>query len=199
MTSTNQLPINVGASETSGLYAQDLGMQYVVRSGTSTSSVGPVCLKIYRLVYNNSGGTLAAGTALIEEFTTGCRNGYVNTTTVANHPSWAGIVPAEWGTGTVPAASYFLMQVAGPGKARYANTEVTLNAGAPGTNTTTGMLGTATVAGYVQLVTGTATGTVAAVLNDIPFYLNGALAFTTQTTAATAAGALGTCILFQRL
>jgi len=194
--SLNQLPITVGASDTNGMLAQDLGQQYVVRSGTSTTSVGLVANKLYRLVYNNSGGTLAAGAALIEQRTDGCRNGKVTTTTQVNNPYFAGTVPAEFGSNTVAAASYFLMQIGGNGKAQFANTEATLVAPTTATNTQVWILGTATTAGYMQMLTGTATGTAAAVLADIGFYLGGAGALTTQTVAVTAAGQLGTVNLF---
>lgn len=182
-------PIPVGASDTNGSLAQDLGQEYFFRGATSATG-GPVTVRGYRLVYNNSGATLAAGAAVVEQMTLGIRNGYVTTTIVSNDPSYVGHVPSEFGTGTVAIAAYFLVQISGPGKGQFANTVATLVA--PTTDTACGMLGTATTAGYVQLLNKTATGTAAATINDIGALIQATLSFTTQSAAVTAAGQLGT-------
>lgn len=189
-------PITIGTSDTSGMLAQDLGQHYFVRGAVSTSSVALVATKTYRLVFNNSATTLNAGAALVEQRTSGMRNGYVTTTTTTNDPYFAGVVPTEFGTSTVLASAYFLMQIGGPGKAQFANTEATLNAPATVTNTAVFILGTATTAGYLQLLTATATGTAAPLMNDIGFYMAAGMAITTQTVAMTAAGQQGSIVLY---
>lgn len=192
-------PIAVGDSDTNGLLAQDLGQLYHYRSGT-TSTTTPqaalTCMKLYRLVKSTSATALGAGAALVEGYTSGCRNGTVTTTTVANDPTYAGHVPAEFGSNTIAVSAYFLMQVGGPGKQKFANTEATLVA--PTTDTACSFLGTATTAGYVQLLNKTATGTAAATINDIGALMAAGLALTTQSAAVTAAGQLGTTVMVYR-
>lgn len=182
----NAPPITVGEQDasTSSVLVQLLGTQSVFWSAISAGTA-KVVLKGYRIVQNNSGATLAAGTALVEQETSGARNGKVTTTTVANDPNFAGTVPAEFGTNTVGIGAFFLMQIAGPGSFRAAQTTWTETSASV-------ILGTATTAGYVQPVTGTATGTAAAVLNDIAAYIAGGLAIATNTVAATGAGGLVT-------
>ena len=182
-------PISIGVSDTNGSLAQTVGQEYFFRGGTSSTGA-PVTLRGYRMVYNNSGTTLAAGAALIEQMINGIGNGNVTTTVIANDPSYAGHVPSEFGSATVAAASYFLMQISGPGKGQFSNTAATLVA--PTTDTACGMLGTATTAGYVQLLNKTATGTATATINDIGALIQATMGFTTQSAAVTAAGQLGT-------
>lgn len=182
-------PISVGVADTNGALAQALGQEYFFRGATSATG-GPVTIRGYRLVFNNSGATFAAGAALVEQLTLGISNGYVTTTVVSNDPGYAGHVPSEFGSVTVAIAGYFLMQISGPGKGQFANTVAILVA--PTTDTACGMLGTATTAGYVQLINKTATGTAAAVINDIGALLQATMSFTTQSAAVTAAGQLGT-------
>lgn len=184
---TNTPPIGLGQSDTNGALAQCLGQQYAYRASTSLGGTNLTTLKVYRLVKNNSGGTLATGAALVESWTTGVRNGNVTTTTTVNDNAFAGIVPEEFGSNTVTTAAYFLMQVGGPGRPQFANTASTLTY----TATCGGALGTASTAGYMQLVVGTATGTAAAVTNDIGAYLVAGLAIATNSAAVTAAGQLG--------
>jgi len=178
-------PIAVGQSDTNGALAQVLGQSYIFRGGVSSTSA-VVCVRGYKLVYNNSGTTLAAGATLIEERTLGVRNGNVNTTVVAAHPDAAGIVPADFGSNTVAAGSYFLMQTSGPGKARFASTAATYIAAL--TSTASLALGTATTAGYAQLLS---IATTAATLADLGLYLGATMAVMTNSAVVTAAGQLG--------
>lgn len=199
MTQLNTIPLTVGTADVTGMFAQDLGTQYVLRSGVSSTNTAPVVNKVYRMVFNNSATTLAAGAALIEQRTSGCRNGKVTTTTTANDPTFAGIVPAEFGSGTVAASAYFLMQIAGPGSAQFSNTETYMIMPTTATNTAcSGLLGTATVAGYLMAITNTGTGTTAALFNDIGYFMAAGLAMTTASAVVTAAGQLGTINLVQR-
>lgn len=192
MLTQNTPPIAVGESDTNGALAQCLGQNYVRRNQSSTVAQGT--LLGYKLVKNNSGGTLAAGDALVIQRTSGVENGSVTTTTTANDPDWAGIVPAEFGSNTIANGAYFLMQTMGPGRPKFAQTASNFTVTATGGSA----LGTATTAGYVQLIIGTASGTAAAVLNDVGAYITGNLfrARATNTTAVTAAGALGYADLF---
>ncbi len=183
----NSPPLTIGESDTNAVLAQSLGQQYFFRSGTSSTAQALTCLKVYRLVKNNSGATLAAGNALVKELTTGFDAGTVTTTTTANDPLFAGIVPAEFGSNTVTIAAYFLMQIGGPGRPMFANTYSNLTK----TAINGGHLGTGTTAGYMQLSIGTATGTAAAVVNDIGPELAAGLAFATNSAVVTAAGQLG--------
>ena len=184
MFSTNAPSITVGVSDSNGALGQSLGMQYIYRSGTASTNAQPAtALRIFKLVKNNSGGTLAAGAAVIEQRTAGVANGNVTTTTTAADPNYAGIVPHEFGTNTVASGDYFLLQVAGPGRPQFALT-TTLN-------TLSSALGTATTAGYMQPLIGTATGTAAATLQDIQAYLQANAGVATNTAAVTAAGQLG--------
>ena len=190
----NTPPINVGEQDTStssGL-VQNLGMQMVYWSpltSATASGARKVVLRGYQLVQNNSGTTLAAGAAVIAEDTLGVRNGKVTTTTSTNDATWLGVVPQEFGTNTVANQAYFLLQVAGPGRVQAANTATNLTETAAGG----ALLGTATTAGYVQLLYATGTGTAAATLQDVANYVAGALAIATNTVSATAVGGLIYC------
>lgn len=184
MFSVNAPPISVGVSDSNGALAQSLGQVYVYRSGTANTNTQPATeLRYYKMVRNNSGGTLSAGAAVIEQRTLGVRNGNVTTTTTAADSNYAGIVPGEFGTNTVASGDYFLLQIAGPGRPQFALT-TTLN-------TLSAALGTATTAGYMQPLIGTATGTAAATLQDIQAYLGANAGMASNTAAVTAAGQLG--------
>lgn len=179
----NAPPIDVGAADTNAALAQTLGQLYRYRNSTASTNAAPwVGLRTYKLCYNNSGGTLAAGAALVEQRTSGVPNGYVTTTTTVNDPNFIGIVPSEWGSNTVAAATYFLVQIGGAARPQMALT-TTLN-------TLSAALGTASTAGYMQPLIGTATGTAAATLNDVMAYIAAAAGVPTLTAAVTA-GALG--------
>jgi hypothetical protein len=181
---TNAPPISVGVSDTNGALAQALGQNYAYRNGTDNTNSAPwTAIRGYKLVFNNSGTTLAAGAAVVMQSTTGALNGYVTTTTTANDPTFIGIVPYEFGTATVAAASYFLVQTVGAGRPQLALT-TTLN-------TLSAALGTATTAGYMQPLVGTASGTAAATLNDVMAYILASGGRATNTAAVTAAGLHG--------
>ena len=192
MFSTNAPPITVGVSDSNGALGQLLGQQYIYRSGTASTNAQPATsLRVFKLVKNNSGTTLAAGAAVIEQRTLGVPNGNVTTTTTANNPDFAGVVPHEFGTATVASGDYFLLQVGGPARPQFALT-TTLN-------TLSSMLGTATTAGYLQPLIGTATGTAAATLQDVQAYIESGAGIATNTAAVTAAGQLGYADLRLRL
>lgn len=185
MTWLNAPPIILGQSSTNGSLAQALGQEYWLRGGVSSTSAVNT-LRGYRLMYNNSGGTLAAGDVLIEERTTGVENGYCTTTTVAAHPDCCAIVPAEFGTNTVAAASYFLAQIAGPGKAKFASTAATYIVQT--TVSASAAFGTATTAGYAQLIS---VATTTLTLDLIGAYAEATLGRLTNSAVVTAAGQLG--------
>lgn len=184
MTWLNSPPIPVGQASTNGSLAQDLGQEYWLRGGASATSAVNT-LRGYRLMYNNSSGTLAKGDVLIEERTSNVRNGYCNTTTTAGHPDLIGSVPNEFGSNTVAAASYFLVQIAGPGKAKFASTAATIQ------STLTGLtlMGTATTAGWAQLVSTDATGI--PVFSQLGAYWLAGLLMPTNSAVFSTAGTVG--------
>lgn len=186
----NTPPIGVGQADANGNSFSVLGEQYRTRVAVTTG--GPLTvLKAYKMVKNNSGGILTAGMALIEQYTNGAPNGLVTTTTTVSDPAWAGIVPAEFGSNTVAANAYFLMQIAGPGRPQFAHTASIVTA----TASNGAALGTASTAGWVQLLIGTATGTAAGTLNDVGIGITACLGMATNSAAVASAGALGYAIL----
>ena len=189
----NTPPLLLAQSDTNGSLAQDLGQAYIFRGGVnSTSAV--VCLRAYRLVYNNSGATLPAGAVLIEQRTNGVRNGNVTTTTTAAHPDVCGSVPAEFGTNVVAIGSYFLMQISGPAKVQSASTAATYIVQV--TATANSVFGTATTAGYAQLIS---VATTTLTLDLIGAYQSASLGKFMNSAVVTAAGQLADSDLLIRL
>ncbi len=183
----NTPPLLVGQASTNGSLKQDLGQEYWLRGAATAADTSPsFTLRGYRLMYNNSGGTLAAGAVLIEERTTGVENGNCNTTTTATHPDACGIVPAEFGSNTVAIGAYFLIQIAGPGKAQFASTATTYIVQT--TVSASAAFGTATTAGYAQLIS---VATTLLTLDLIGAYGEGTLGRLTNSAVVTAAGSLG--------
>ncbi len=183
----NAPPIPVGQASTNGSLKQDLGQEYWLRGAATANDSSPsFTLRGYRLMYNNSGATLAAGAVLIEERTSGVENGNCNTTTTAAHPDCCGIVPAEFGANTVAIAGYFLVQIAGPGKAQLASTAATYIVQT--TVSASAAFGTATTAGYAQLIS---VATTLLTLDLIGAYSECILGRLTNSAVVTAAGQLG--------
>lgn len=181
---TNAPPIDVGSASTNAALADALGQKYAYRCNTSNSNDAPfTAVRGYKLVKNNSGTTLNPGAAVVEQRTSGVPNGSVTTTTTANDPTFVGIVPYEFVGATVADQAYFLVQIAGPGRPQLALT-TTLN-------TLSACLGTATTAGYMQPLVGTASGTAAATLNDVMAYIAANGGVPTNTAAVTSAGVVG--------
>lgn len=183
MLSTSSLPLPVGQSGTDGVYGQVLGQLFGDFSATNKNTY------IYMWVQNNSGTTLAAGDAVVGEYSSGVFAGTVTTTTTANNPNIAGIVPNAFGSNTIANGAYFALLVNGPGRPKYATTAITQ------TSVGSGALGTATTAGYVQPLTGTATGTAAATTADVAAYANGYLGVAVDTAGVTAAGQKGYAVI----
>lgn len=183
MLSTSSLPLPVGESGTDGVYGQTIGQKFGAFDFDNENTY------VYMWVKNNSGGTLAAGDAVVGEYSSGVFAGTVTTTTTANDPDIAGIVPIEFGSNTIANQAYFALLVNGPGRPKYAQTTIT------GTSVGNGALGTATTAGYVQPLTGTTTGTAAASTADVAAYANGYLGVAVDTAGVTAAGQKGYAVI----
>lgn len=183
MFATSSLPLPVGSSGTDGVYAQSLGQKFGDFDFDNENTY------VYMWVKNNSGGTLAAGDAVVMEYSSGLPTGGVTTTTTANDPDIAGIVPIEFGSNTIADDAYFALLVNGPGRPKYAQTTITA------TSVGNGALGTATTAGYVQPMTGTTTGTAAADTAALATYVNGYLGVAVDTAGVTAAGQKGYAVI----
>lgn len=183
MLSSGSLPLPVGQAGTDGVYAQSLGQKYGDYDPDTENTYAYVWVK------NNSGGTLAAGDIVIAEFTDGVFAGNVTTTTTANNPNAIGIVPNEFGTNTVADDAYFALLVNGPGRPKFAQTTI-VSTGPGGA-----ALGTATTAGYAQLLTGTATGTAAPSTADVSTYVAAIVGRATATAGVTAAGQQGYAVI----
>lgn len=165
-------PMKVGEYTTSATLTADLGNTYRLDAG------------VFRWVTNSAAITNAGGKVLTFTFTAGAITGTVVETATANDYPIAGVIPigtsgqggAILRTTTIPANSYFLVQLSGAARVQAANTTVTV--GAP--------LITTTTSGNVGSLATTA-DSVSAVL--------GYLGYATNTVGATAAGQLITCVL----
>lgn len=176
MANNNALPIDIGVSDTNANLAQLLGEVFV--KGT----LGSPGYRAFLMVKNASGGTLSKNQVLVRTTDTSGSPGWgVTTTTTANDQDVIGVVPSDFGSNTIAANAYFLLQVGGYCTPNFANTSLTrtTNAG--------GALATATTVGYCQSYTAA---------TDAATVLATAIGKATNTAGVTAAGAPGTALLF---
>lgn len=173
MAFNNVLPLTPGQSSTSAVYAGTLGEVYEVGA---TGSPG---WKLYRMVKNGT-TVLSKNMAVVTALTAGSPTWVVDVTTTANDQNRCGVVPSDFGSNTIAAGAYFLVQIAGLGTPNFANTSLTR------TTTGAGLLGTATTAGYVQAFTAA---------TDAVVVIGSYLAQATNSAGVTAAGQPGTAWL----
>lgn len=165
-------PMKAGEYTTSTAQSGDLLNTYRLEAG------------VFRWVTNTAAITNAGGKVVTLSFTSGAPTGAVVETTTASDNDVAGVIPigtsgqggAILATTTLPANSYFLVQLNGAARVQAANTTVVAGAA----------LVTTTTAGMVASM---ATGVEAAAA--VQAYIG----YATNTAAATAAGQLITCVL----
>lgn len=170
----NILPIAVGQSSTNADLATKLGEIYEV---SNSDGSGP---DIYRLVKNNSAGTLSKNQVLVTGFLLGVPTYKVTTTTTAANPAVCGVVPVDFGSNTIADQAYFLLQISGSSTPNMANTSVSNTAAVVS-------LGTGTTAGYCQHVVTTVTAQ--------GYDSAAAFGIATNSAGVTAAGQPGTALL----
>ncbi len=169
------LPIALGTSSTSADLATKLGELY--EKSTSDGSGA----KLYRLVKNDSGTTMAAGYVVITKLVLGIPSYKVTTTTTANNPAVCGVISQDF-SGTIADQAYFLLQVSGASTILMGNT-------AGSTTAVVVALGTATTAGNGQPVIATIS------VGAAPFDAAAVFGKCTNTAAVTAVGLTATCII----
>lgn len=173
MAINNILPLSVGVSSTNAELATKLGELY------EKTDAGTSGTKLYRLVKNNSAGTLSANFVVVTGYTSGVPNYKVTTTTTAKSTDVCGVVPSDFGSNTIADQAYFLLQVHGYATPLFANTSLTNTAAVLA-------LTTATTAGYCQAVsTVTAQG----------YDQMAAFGRATNSAAVTAAGQAGQAVI----